>query len=242
MSSRHARRPAHPPRDQRESAFASILRELVLRVPGARAAALVDFQGETVDYWGRAAPFDLRVAAAHWRIVLDEAHGQRSLQGLKWFAARAARRSYLVIALPERYALVIVLLRAAGFAGWQRAVATCARSLGEEAAWGREDAAPPLWFPVEIVSDVNFRPRSIRIAQDLFPLEILGTIVRRAPSGAWVDPGDFSGRERGWRVRFESGAESTLIREPGGLWYADAPVEGTIPRRNPEQRTPKQNR
>ena len=32
-------------------------------------------------------------------------------------------------------------------------------------------------------------------------------------------------RERGWRVRLENGAEVTLVREPGGHWYADEALE-----------------
>ena len=56
MTAQHAtrrrRRPPRSSRDQHESAFASILRLLVARVPGARAAALVDCLGETVDYAG----------------------------------------------------------------------------------------------------------------------------------------------------------------------------------------------
>jgi hypothetical protein len=28
--------------------------------------------------------------------------------------------------------------------------------------------------------------------------------------------------ERGFRVRLDSGAEVTLVREPSGCWYADA--------------------
>ncbi len=231
MSARATRRGAPPLRDQGESAFTSILRALVVRVPGAHAAALVDFQGETVDYAGRATPFDVRVAAAHWRIVLDEARGQSALRGLKWFAARAARRSYLVYGLPERYALVVVLARAAGFAGWHRAVAACTRALSEEAAWRGLAGSPEPWFAVDVVSDRHRRPSSVRVAGAVRPVEILGTIVRRGQADAWAAPGDSGRRQRGWRVRFDTGAEATLVREPGGVWYADAPVDGIVPER-----------
>jgi hypothetical protein len=217
----------NPLRDQGESAFTPILRELLARVPGARAAALVDFQGETVDYAGRAIPFELRVAAAHWRIVLNEAEAQHSLGGMTWLAARAARRSYLVYALPDRYALVVVLARAAGFAGWHRAVAVCARALGEEAAWSQRAATVP-WFPVEVVSDGHRRPQSVRVAGRYRPLEILGTLVWQGRAGASGGLGDLARREKGWRVRLETGAEATLVREPGGVWYADAAVDGGI--------------
>ena len=223
---RSGRRTDRPLRDQGESAFTAILRALVARVPGARAAALVDFQGETVDYSGHAIPFDVRVAAAHWRIVLDVAEGQPSLPGLKWIVARTARRSYLAYALPERYALVILLARAAGFTGWQRAAGDCARALGKEAAWRAAADSSAQWFFLDVVSDDRNRPSSVRLAGTLRPVEILGTIVRQKRGATWAAPGDYSSREQGWRVRFETGAEATLVREPGGTWYADAALDG----------------
>jgi hypothetical protein len=233
MSVQRATRRAHPTRDQGESAFTAILDALVARIPGAHAAALVDFQGETVDYAGRALPFDLRVAAAHWRIVLDEAEAQSSFCGLRWLAARVARKSYLVCSLPDRYALVVVLGRAAGFAGWHRAVAVCACALSEEAAWGRIRTGTLSWFPVDVVIDGRRRPQSVRVAGMMRPVEILGAIVREGNTDAWAGPGDSTGRERGWRVRFANGAEATLVREPGGVWYADIAVDGVMGKQAP---------
>ena len=75
------RRRAAIARDQHESAFASILADLVERVPGARAAAL---RGpRRARPWttaGQLDPFAMRLAAAHWRIVLDELNRQRSFR------------------------------------------------------------------------------------------------------------------------------------------------------------------
>ena len=95
-------RPLAAARDQHESAFATILADLVRRVPGARGAALVDRDGETVDYSGRLDPFAMRLAAAHWRIVLDELRAQRFFRSVRWLALRARRTSYLVHELPDR--------------------------------------------------------------------------------------------------------------------------------------------
>jgi hypothetical protein len=212
-------------RDQHESAFASILGSLVARVPGARTAALVDCLGETVDYAGGEDPFGLRLAAAHWRIVLDEANGQGSLRDLRWFAVRAARRSYLVCALPDGYALVVALSRAAGFVGWQRAVSTCVRALGEEAGLRWVGAASAAWFSVEVLSDARRRPCGVLIAGRIHPLEILGTLARQAQGELGARQGVGPRSERGWRVRLDTGVETTLVREPGGAWYADEPVD-----------------
>jgi hypothetical protein len=194
---------------------------LVARVPGARAAALVDCLGETVDYAGGTSPFELRIAAAYWRIVLVEAEAQRSLDGLRWIAVRAAKRSYLVCALPDGYALMVAFTRAAGFVGWERAVATCARALGEEAGLGWMGAVRAPWFPIDVVPDTKRRPRAVRIGGRVHPLEILGSLVPNASVGGGRPVAGALRRERGWRVRLDTGVEATLIREPGGAWYAD---------------------
>jgi hypothetical protein len=205
------RRVAGTARDQHESAFSAILSTLVAHIPGARGAALVDSEGETVDYAGRANPFDVRVAAAHWRIVLDEARGARGLHQVRSIAVRAAKAGYLVQALPEGYALVIVTMRSAGFSGWHRAVASCVHALGEEAGWKRDASElPPKWFPVTVLRDERRRPAAVRADGRLHPFEILGTLQA-----------GISGRERAWRIRFESGLEATLVREPGGACYLD---------------------
>jgi len=207
-----------PARDQHESAFATILAALVRRAPGARGAALVDLEGETVDFAGSLAPYDVKLAAAHWRIVLDDASRTRS-STVSWIAMRASRASYLVHALPEEYALVVVFSRGAGIVGWRRAIAACARSLSDEAGW-RPGAIPGTpWFPVDVEADERRRPASLRVAGRLKHLEVLGRLA-----------GGLGRRERGWRVRSESGVEATLVREPGGVWYADEPLDAPRPR------------
>jgi predicted regulator of Ras-like GTPase activity (Roadblock/LC7/MglB family) len=208
---RRKKRVAGVKRDQHESAFCEILSKLVASIPGARGAALVDSEGETVDYAGRAKPFDVRVAAAHWRIVLDEARARPGLREVRSIAVRAARASYLLQAMPDGYALVVVMMRSAGFSGWQRAVASCVHALGEEAGWKRDATEmPPKWFPVTVLRDERRRPAAVRADGRLHPLEILGTLQA-----------GLSGRERAWRIRFESGLEATLVREPGGACYLD---------------------
>jgi hypothetical protein len=213
-------------RDQHESAFAAILGDLVARVPGALAAAFVDRQGETVDYAGQIDPFDVRLAAAHWRIVLDEVNRQRSLRSTRWLALRAGRASYILQELPDDYALVVVLTRAAGFSGWRRAVSACVQALGQEAGWSSSGRS---WFPVQVNADPRRRPSSLCSAPGarLRPIEVLGAVA-----------GGLARRERAWRVRFDTGVEATLVREPGGLWYSDEPLES----RDREPRSPREKR
>jgi hypothetical protein len=204
------------PRDQTESAFTAILGDLVSRVPGARGAALVDREGETVDYAGEGDPFEMRVAAAHFRIVLDEALAQRSLATARSLVVRAARASFTVYALPDGYALVVRFSRGGGFRGLGRAVASCIRSLAREAGW---PAQPIAWYPIDVVPDDRGSPRGVRAVAgpEIVPLdvslEVLGRYEAAMPE-----------HERAWRVRIPSGVEFTLVREPGGFWYADQPV------------------
>jgi hypothetical protein len=218
MSASRRGHPSHTApisRDQRETAFTSILAGLVERVPGAHAAALVDRDGETVDYSGEIDSYAVRLAAAHWRLALDQLRGQPAFRSVHWIAVRGGRTSYLVHDLPEEYALVVVLARAAGFFGWRRAVAACARALGDEAGWTWVGVR---WFPAQVTADPRRRPSLVLVDGHARPVEILGTMA-----------GGLGRRERGWRVRFETGVEATLVREPGGTWYSDEPIEGGGP-------------
>ncbi len=192
-----------------ESAFASILADLVERTPGARAAALVDFDGETVDYASRSDPFDVRLAAAHWRIVLHEA--QAPFGPACVLSVRAARRSFLVKALPQGYALVVCLSCGVHSAEGGRALPMCVRRLAAEAGWPQ--AAAAAWQPVAVIADARGRPTGLQAAgAEASGLEILGAVA-----------GGLARFERGWRVRSGS-LEATLVREASGHWYADGPL------------------
>src|SRR5689334_15040835 len=97
-------------RDQELSAFGGILTRLSDST-GALAAALVDPQGETVDYAGALEPFEVRVAAAELRLILEFARGL-PLPGAPdthQILVRTNRRTYVVVALTDGYALVLEL-------------------------------------------------------------------------------------------------------------------------------------
>ncbi len=199
-----------PARDQHDTAFTRILSDLVARVPGARAAALVDVEGETVDYWGLLSPFDVKVAAAHWRVVVDEMRQRGPLARSTFVAVRAARASYQVHLLPEGYALVIVLSRAAGFGGWRRAVTACSLALAHEASWSADAIPSPKWYWARVMTDDKRRPIALGSPPNVRAIDVLGAVV----SG-------LERRERGWRVRVGGRIDVTLVREAGGNWYLD---------------------
>jgi hypothetical protein len=212
---RRARRGARPARDQVESVFASILNDLVSRVPGARTAALVDSEGETVDYATCARPFDVRLAAAHWRIVLAEVRSQPSLAQARSLVVRASWESYVVHALPEGYALIMILVRTAGFSGSRRALVACERALTNEAGWSSSEGPRRSCFAVRVAQDGRLRPTALDWGGAMRRFEILGSHASGLARG-----------ERAWRIRLDNGLETTLIREPGGGWYIDD-LEGT---------------
>jgi hypothetical protein len=204
-------------RDQEASPFVAILTALC-ETTGASAAALVDKEGETVDYAGFRSPFEIRVAAAEWRLALDLTH-QASVPGwtdVDELWVRARRRSYAVITVADGYAIVLELPRYCSRVS-RRALAQAVRELGAEAGL----AAPKLgrgarwtYVQVRVAPDDPLRPVAIWHEQAWEQVTVLGRY--RA--------GDLEGREVGYLARLMSGAEFSLVREVLGYWFVDALV------------------
>jgi predicted regulator of Ras-like GTPase activity (Roadblock/LC7/MglB family) len=192
--------------------FSAILSVLLARVPGAYAAALVDLEGETVDYAGLGEPFDMRIAAAHMRIVLNDVAEAAALGEPRSVVVCGTRRSIVARSLPDGYALVLLLRRRAGFAASQRAFSACEHALAQEAGWAPPSG--PACYPVEVEVDQDGRPhRLLQGAPETdVTLEVLGTVA------------GLPKRERGFRVRASDGRELTLVRETRKAWYADEAV------------------
>ena len=197
-------------RDTDATPFTSILSTLLEAVPGAYAVALVDAEGETVDYTGRGAPFDLRIAAAHIQLVLQGIDRFNGLGAARWITVRGRRKSIAATVLPDGYALALLLRPRSAFAISTRALGVCLRALAVEAGWKELGDSGRSWFPVAVTTDRRGRP--IRIGEKEADVEVLGALV------------GLSRRERGFRVRTENGSEFMLVREPGQRWYADEPV------------------
>jgi len=201
-------------RDQEASPFSAILRRLCEGC-SAHAAALVDKEGETVDYAGRISPYEIRVAAAEMRLVLAftrdaEVPGFREVSEIR---VRTAHRSYAIVGLGDGYAIVLELVRHC-FSLSARALLQAVRELeseaGIESVLGRGQTR---WSRVQV------RPSA--------------TDARR-PDAVWLDgawqsvtvlgryrSGDLARREHGYLTRLANGAECSLVREPLGFWYAD---------------------
>lgn len=94
--------------------FKTLLTTLVEAVPGANGAILADWEGEAVEQFSHGDPFEMKVTAAHWGIMLTR------LKGLhEKFSTGAVRESvistdeqYVIVgAIGEDYALVMTLAR-----------------------------------------------------------------------------------------------------------------------------------
>jgi len=204
-------RPVHE-RDTDATAFTGILTDLISRIPGAHSAALVDGIGESVDYTGRAPPFDVKVAAAHYRIIIDEVRARSPFEALRTLVVRGATGSFVARTLPDDYAVVVLLAKRAGFSA-MRAFDVCERALVAEAGLTPRPVAP--WTVIAVECDARRRPIHVAAPGGTSGLgvDVLGLV-----------PG-LPNRERAFRVRLETGAEVTLVRERGGTWYADEPID-----------------
>jgi hypothetical protein len=185
----------------------------------ALSVALVDAEGETVDYEGLIDPFETRVAAAEWGLTLKML---KSTPGQTWantaelnFRGRA--KSFVVVPLIQGYALVLQLPRRCLRVS-HRALAEAVRAISAEAGLDVPEIWREFrerWTLVQIDSENRLRrPRAIWRAGRWRPLEILGRVARD----------QLQRSETGYRVRLEDGAEITLVREPLGRWYADDPI------------------
>ncbi len=223
------------------TSFAPLLGEVLARISSARAAILVDSEGETVEYEGFGTPYDLMVAAAHARIALSAI--ERSPLGIpRLLAFRGASGGVLARGLADGYALVVLMRAHTGLLGSRRALDAGAWRISREAGLTYER---PAWFPVlvEHATALLEPPPAGRVSFP--PLSLRPDLVREDPDGATYKCAvlgtiaNLPRRERGFRVRLSSRAELNLVREPGDHWYSDVPLEGvdgletSIPSINP---------
>jgi len=200
-------------RDQAPSSFAPTLGRLCTS-GGVLGAVLVDADGEAVDYAGRVDSFEIRVAAAEWRIIL--ARLARSPHGLwrdtRMLMVRGVDKSFGAVLLPEGYALVVQLLPRC-FRVSPRALSEAVREICENAGLALPGEPAAQWRRVQVNESAapQRRPTSVWVNRKWLPVEVLGRCV-----GPELQP-----NEIGYRVRLQGGEEITLVREPLAQWFAD---------------------
>lgn len=205
-------------RDQRASAFSAALMRLCDSA-SALGAAVVDAEGETVDYAGVVDPFDVKVAAAEWAVIMARLKVSRVpvLAATEILLVRAREKSFVVSALADDYALVVQLLPHA-FAISARAMSEAVREVSLEAGLPLPPSclrAKEQWCRVDVRCEParSQRPAALWAGGAWLSIEVLGRWTRGLGS-----------REIGYRARLASGAEFTLIRERLGRWYTEAPL------------------
>jgi hypothetical protein len=210
-------------RDQAASAFTGTLMRLC-EAASARGAALVDAQGETVDYAGTLAPYQIKVAAAEWRLVLSFLQQARILHWADTheLIVRGQHTTFIGVLLSDGYAIVLVMTRHCFGVSW-RALAEAKRELCAEGGLTPLHAVErgERWTRVDVRTalDDRRRPDAVWYGGTWSPVAILGR-YRSA---------DLARGELGFRARLAGGAELTLVREPLGSWYADdAPATAAL--------------
>jgi hypothetical protein len=204
-------------RDQDVSPFGGSLMRFC-ESSGALGAALVDKEGETVDYAGRLSPFDIRVAAAEWRLVLALIAACRvpSWRHARQLQVRASLRSYFVAALSDGYAIVALMPRHS-FRVSARALSELTHDVAVEAGWPELNSEgsgdPQRWLRIGVRTDERDRRRPIAVfhQERWCPVDIIGRYGEQ----------ELLPDEVGFRARLATGAEFALVREPLGKWFAD---------------------
>lgn len=209
-----SRRRSLPPRDQAVSSFSVSLQRLCDGT-GALGATLVDNLGEAVDYAGYLDAYHLRVMAAEWRIVLDVARDAKKLglDAAQEFTVRAHKKSFVLVALEEGYALVLELPRGA-FSFSRRALAEAVREIEIEAGLppSRVTQKRERWSKLEVKTAPGNRrrPAEVWLEGSWRPVTLLGHYAITESARRLI----------GYRARLASGYEFALVREPLGKWFA----------------------
>lgn len=201
-------------RDQATTAFGGILEKLC-RSTRCVAAALVDGQGETVDYAGELAPYDIRITAAELQLVLMLAVNSSvpHWSELRHVRIRADRASYVIARVDHEYAVVLRTPRHS-FGVSARALSEAVEELRLEAGF----AEPPRrgrasgWVSIGVRTAPNGRrPIAAQVEGQWLAVEVLGRLAARRARP----------RELVYRARLANGQELTLVREPFGRWYSE---------------------
>src|SRR5690606_27103312 len=127
-------------------------------------AALVDPEGETVDYGGVGDPYDIRILAAELRLLQQRLAEAPHLSQADQFMVRGQRKTFLLQALPEGYALAAQLPQGISEPS-QRAVAVASERLSQEAGFrtGNTDVLRCRELAVEEACGGTHRPEAVSV-------------------------------------------------------------------------------
>jgi predicted regulator of Ras-like GTPase activity (Roadblock/LC7/MglB family) len=96
--------------------FKTLLTNLVESVPDASGAILADWEGESIEQFSYGDPFDMKVTAAHWGILLTllkGVHGKFSTGQVREAIISTDQQYVIAGTLGDDYALVMTMNRSA---------------------------------------------------------------------------------------------------------------------------------
>lgn len=220
---------------QLRSSFTAIFETLCASCTGALAAVLVDEDGESVDHASlplvsqhavvpSMQAFAIKLAAAHWQIVMRQAHD--CLGAVRQLWVQSAALGYVVQQLSAGYVMVFVCRPGALSTVSHRALRQCEVELSLEAGWAVHAPESPCWTRTRVKLDREARQWALWFAgRWLSGFEIRGPLPAL---------GDF---ERGYELAVAGGLRVALVREPTGLWYAGTAL-ASVPARHPFRGSP----
>lgn len=94
--------------------FKRLLTDLVEAVPGATGAILADWEGEAVEQYCQGDPYEMKVTAAHWGIMLSrlkEVHEKHAAGRVRESMISTDEEHAIVGAIGDEYALVMTMTR-----------------------------------------------------------------------------------------------------------------------------------
>ena len=210
---------------QSRSAFTPILETLCESCAGCVAVGLVDEEGESVDH---ATPpgqresaamiaFDIKLAGAHWQIVMRQAAQQPHLGGVSQLYLQTEAFDYVVSTLFAGYVLILIC-RPGGVARVShRALRQVEVELAREAGWPIPAPDRPYWRRVRVRLGAEGRPAALSFLVN--GRDGVRSHTEWKTSFRLIDGADHPGFERSFRLGLPSGAELDLVREPTGYWY-----------------------
>jgi len=197
------------PRDQVESEFTPILRELWSSEPEVLAICFVDHEGECVDYCGALSPFDTKIAGAQILVTMTEVgeFARRIHAGnVSTLEILGTKRDLIGRRVGDGYMLVLVVRGQQSGQRLHQSVDRAAQRLREEAG-----IAPPVWDPV--APDLQVQVREA-VGWPYAPAAFVESGERHeilAVLGRWEEDGGIAGGHLVcFRVRIEDGTELTL--------------------------------
>jgi hypothetical protein len=200
-------------RDQLETSFTPILRQVYDALDHVLAIIFVDVEGECIDYVSSIDPFECKVAGAHMLVLMHALRDSREKLGFEHpvlLEIAGTERELWGRRVSEEYLLVAVLLPGVDRVQLRTALAAAGNAFREEAG-----LLTPHWEPgrptvsVVVREAVGWAYAPVSFNEDGMQVVIADVM------GRWTEPGGVSGEELVcFRVRTREGHELTLVHDP----------------------------